>query len=264
MQDSNNFNIHLPDLETIKQGKEFLFLERDGRKEKIEFHDYDRIYEIPGLYEHLFYEQYKCNSPVVVCGLLKKHIEQEHKDNEQLVALDIGAGNGMMGEQLADLGAKAIVGVDIIDEAAEAVQRDRPGIYDAYHVADLTDMPPDVEQSLKKIDFNCMTVVAALGFGDIPPDAFASGYNLVSAQGWVAFNIKEDFICAEDQSGFCKLIERLEDDGIVEIRERLRYRHRFCQDGTPLYYYAVVGKKQMNISTKVLAEISVALKPVEA
>jgi predicted TPR repeat methyltransferase len=170
--------------------------------------------------------------------------------------LDIGAGNGMVGEQLADLGAEAIVGIDIIDEAAEAAQRDRPGIYDAYHVTDLTDMPPDVERSLEKADFNCMTVVAALGFGDIPPDAFASGYNLVSAQGWVAFNIKEDFVCEQDQSGFCRLIGRLEEDGVMEIRERLRYRHRFCQDGTPLYYYAVVGRKQMDISDGMLAEIS--------
>jgi hypothetical protein len=257
MQDSDSFNIHLPDVEAIEQGKEFLILEQDGHKEKIEFHDYDRIYEIPGLYEHLFYERYKCNSPEVVCGLLKKHIEQERQSNEPLVALDIGAGNGMVGEQLAGLGAEAIIGIDILDEAAEAAQRDRPGIYKAYHVTDLTDMSPDVEDSLTNIDFNCMTVVAALGFEDIPPDAFASGYNLVSAQGWVAFNIKEDFICEEDQSGFCKLIGYLEEDGVLEIHERFRYRHRFCQDGTPLYYYAVVGKKRMDISAEMLAEIFV-------
>jgi hypothetical protein len=253
MQASNSINIHLPDVETIEQGKEFLILEQGGQKVKIEFHDYDRIYEIPGLYEHLFYERYKCNSPEVVCGLLKKHIEQDHEDNEALVALDVGAGNGMVGEQLANLGAKTIVGVDIIDEAAEAAQRDRPGIYDAYHVADLTDIPANVEQSLGKIDFNCMTIVAALGFGDIPPDAFAGGYNLVSSRSWVAFNIKEDFVCEMDQSGFCKLIGQMEEDGVLDIRERFRYRHRFCQDGTSLYYYAIVGKKQMDISTEMLA-----------
>ncbi len=258
MQESSSFNIQLPDVENIQQGKEFLILEQNGRKEKIEFHDYDRIYEIPGLYEHLFYERYKCNSPEVVCNVLKKHIEQEKQGGEQLVVLDIGAGNGMVGEQLTSLGAQTIVGIDIIEEAAEAVARDRPGIYDAYHVADLTHLPSDVEQSLKKIDFNCMTVVAALGFDDIPPEAFASGYNMVSAQGWVAFNIKEDFVCEQDQSGFCDLIGRLEQEGIMDIRERLRYRHRFCQDGRSLYYYAVVGKKQMDISAEMLADISVA------
>ncbi len=251
-----DFNIHLPDVESIEQGKEFLLLEQEGCKIKIEFHDYDRIYKVPGLYEHLFYDRYQCNSPEVVCGLLKKHIEKEHSADPEIVALDIGAGNGMVGEQLADLGARSIVGIDIIDEAAEAVKRDRPGVYDAYHVADLTDMPSDVEAALNDVDFNCMTVVAALGFDDIPPEAFASGYNFIDPDGWVAFNIKEDFVCEQDQSGFCRLIEQLEEDGAMEIRERLRYRHRFCQDGTPLYYYAVVGKKQKDISREMLAEIS--------
>lgn len=256
MQNSNDFNIHLPDVASIEQGKEFLILEKEGRKEKIEFHDYDRLYKIQGLYEHLFYERYKCNSPEVVCGLLKKHIEQDSQGNEQLVALDIGAGNGMVGEQLADLGAQAIVGVDIIEEAAEAVQRDRPGIYDDYYVMDLTDMPSDVEQSLETIDFNCMTVVAALGFDDIPPEAFACGYNLTTSPAWIAFNIKEDFVCEEDASGFCKLIGQMDDAGCIEIRERRRYRHRFCQDGTPLYYYAVVGIKRADIPDDMVAQCS--------
>ncbi len=101
-----------------------------------------------------------------------------------------------------------------------------------------------------------MTVVAALGVDDIPPDAFAGGFNLVSSPGWVAFNIKEDFVCEADQSGFCKLIGILEEKEILAIHERHRYRHRFCQDGTPLDYYAIVGKKQTDISTDILAELS--------
>ena len=47
-------------------------------------------------------------------------------DNEtaaQLRVLDVGAGNGMVGEELDRMGAKHIVGVDIIPEAAEAAQR---------------------------------------------------------------------------------------------------------------------------------------------
>lgn len=248
-----DFKIELPELENVEQGKEFFTLERNDRKEKIDFHDYDRIYEIPGLYEHLFYDRYKCNSPEVVCNLLKQHIDIDKNESEPLRALDIGAGNGMVGEQLAELGADAIVGVDIIEEAAEAAQRDRPGLYSNYHVADLTDLPSEDERALKEFEFNCMTVVAALGFDDIPPAAFASGYNLVSSEAWVAFNIKEDFVCEQDKSGFCNLIEQLEDDDIIDIRERRRYRHRFCQDGTPLYYYAVVGKKCKDIPLEVFA-----------
>lgn len=257
MNSPKDFNIYFPKLETVEQGKEFFILEQNGHKEKITFHDYDRIYEVPGLYEYLFYERYKCNSPEVVCGLLQKYIAQDPKADGSLTALDIGAGNGMVGEQLADLGADAIVGIDIIEEAAEAVLRDRPGVYDDYHVADLTDLSPNVEHCLEEFDFNCMTVVAALGFGDIPPAAFAHGYNLVSSPAWVAFNIKEDFVCDQDQSGFCQLIGHLDNEGILDIQERVRYRHRYCQDGTPLYYYAVVGRKCEDIPLEMLNDLPV-------
>ena len=252
-----DFNIAFPQIDSIPQGQEYFILEREGVKEKIVFHDYDKIYEIPGLYEYLFYERYKCKSPETVCSLLHEQIKQEKtQEIEKIQALDIGAGNGMVGEQLAGIGAESIVGIDIIDEAAEALQRDRPGIYDAYHVADLTCLSPDVEASLTRCDFNCMTVVAALGFGDIPPEAFACGYNLVSEKAWVAFNIKEDFIKKEDQSGFRKLIDAMDAQGIMDIRDKKRYRHRFCQDGTPLYYYAVVGKKVCDIPGELVRAVS--------
>lgn len=246
------FNIQLPDLKSIEQGKEYFILEKNDIVEKIEFHDYDRIFEIPGLYEKLFYDTYQCNSPETVCNLLKKHIDKG-KEEEEIVALDIGAGNGMVGEQLANMGADTIVGVDIIPEAASASERDRPGLYADYHVADLTAMTPAVKDSLVKKDFNCMTVVAALGFGDIPPEAFAQGYNLISSPGWVAFNIKENFVSDQDQTGFSSLIQDLDKEGIMDIREQKRYRHRFCQDGTPLYYYAVVAKKMRDIPSDMIS-----------
>jgi hypothetical protein len=97
-----------------------------------------------------------------------------------------------------------------------------------------------------------MTVVAALGFDDIPPAAFAQGFNFISSPGWVAFNIKEDFVCESDTSGFCRLIDLIDQEGVLDIRERRRYRHRFCQDGTPLYYHAVVGRKHEDIPEELL------------
>ena len=89
-----------------------------------------------------------------------------------------------------------IVGVDIIEEAAEAAERDRPGVYDDYVVVDLTDRrADDPRDALGARGFNCLTTVAALGFGDIPPEAFATAFNLVEpTAAWVAFNIKERFL----------------------------------------------------------------------
>jgi len=242
-----DYTIHLPDIDTVEQGKEYLVAERGGRKEKIGFHDYDRIYEIPGLYEYLFYDRYKCNSPEVVCALLDEHLS-ETDGNDDLRVLDVGAGNGMVAERLSEIGAKSLVGIDIIEEAAKAAERDRPGLYDEYHVADLTQLPENVARSLGEKNFNCMTTVAALGFDDIPPLAFARGFNMIDSPGWVAFNIKEDFVCDDDATGFCRLIDHMTRSGILDVKARNRYRHRYCQDGTPLYYYAIVGEKRRDIS----------------
>ena len=55
--------------------------------------------------------------------------------------LDLGAGNGMVGEALREHGFEEITGVDITPEAGEAAERDRPGVYADYHVCDLLDPP---------------------------------------------------------------------------------------------------------------------------
>ncbi|WP_455382394.1 hypothetical protein [Salinispira pacifica] len=246
MQTPNEFNIRFPEVTRIEQGKEYFLLDRDGVEEKILFHDYGRIYDVPGLYEYLFYEKYECTSPRTVCSLLKEEMAREN-GAEPIVALDVGAGNGMVGEELASLGAAPIVGIDILPEAATAALRDRPEVYESYHVVDLTDLAPGLQGELHGSGFNCMTVVAALGFDDIPPAAFAGAYNLLDSSAWVAFNIREDFLSATDRSGFAELVETIDREKILDIRQRRSYRHRVCQDGTPLFYQAVVGKKLSDI-----------------
>jgi hypothetical protein len=44
-------------------------------------------------------------------------------------------------------------------------------------------------------------------------------------------------------------------NGILGIKARDRYRHRFCQDGTPLYYHAVVAEKSRDISENLLYDL---------
>ena len=153
----------------------------------------------------------------------------------------------MVGEQLEAHGVPTIVGADIIEEAAEATERDRPGIYDEYHVVDLTDIPSETLRELEDRRFNCLVTVAALGFGDIPPEAFAAAYNLVEPGGLVAFTIKEDFIAADDGSGFSRLVRRALDEGSMDLGARRRYRHRLSVDGQPLHYVAMVVEKRADL-----------------
>ena len=161
----------------------------------------------------------------------------------------------MVGEQLAKHSVARIVGSDIIPEAAEATERDRPGIYDAYYVFDLTDPPKKIRDELASWHFNAMTCVAALGFGDMPPGAFASAWNLIADEGWVAFNIKETFLERHDSSGFSVLIQRLINDEYLKLHHLERYHHRLSLEGRPLYYYAVVARKLRDIDAACLENL---------
>jgi hypothetical protein len=253
--DDSSFTISIPrKTGEIVQGEEqFIVTCDDGREVQLRAHDYDEIYKIPGLYEHLFYENYKCDSPTVVCSALVNAVEGSNQKISNLKVLDVAAGNGMVGEELVSVGVETVFGIDILEEAAMATERDRPGIYADYFVEDLTRMPSDVEKRITDESLNCMTLVAALGFGDIPPHAFAEAYNLINESGWIAFNIKAEFCSEKDQTGFSKLIQNMTESGVWDIKSKKHYIHRLCQDGTPLEYYAIVGNKQEDIPNSMVS-----------
>lgn len=243
--------IQFPRLESHKLGQDevyFYLLNSDPKnKKKIRFHDYDEIYKIPGLYEQVFYDRLQCNSPKVVTEILESAVTQANENFSELRVLDLGAGNGIMGEELNNYGISRCIGVDIIKEAELAVERDRPQVYDAYYVSDFCNLSDEDREEFKSWNLNCFTTVAALGFGDIPPTAFIESFNLIQPTGWVAFNIKESFLDRRDDSGFSKLIRELIFSEYLHLSHLERYRHRLSVEGEPLYYYAIAGKKTADI-----------------
>lgn len=244
----SDLEIKLPDeAADLDQDEEWYEVTIDGTTRRIRFHDYAQTYALPGVYEHLFYEELKCDSPRTVCNLLEEQLASEDRDPQGLRVLDVGAGNGMVGEHLQELEVDQIVGVDIIAEAAEAAERDRPGVYDDYYVIDLTEIPESAQEELSERQLNCMTSVAALGFGDIPPDAFAEAYNLIEPGGLVGFSIKEEMVSGEDSSGFSRLIDKGIAQGSLEVKREHRYRHRLNSNGDPLYYVAMIAEKATDL-----------------
>lgn len=225
----------------------FYVLGMDGDKTRIRFHDYDEIYRIPGLYEQVFYDRLKCSSPEKVTEILKAAVDQARENFTGLRVLDLGAGNGLMGEALKDYGVSRMVGIDIIPEAQAAVERDRPHLYDAYYIADFCNLSADEKEEFRSWSLDCLTTVAALGFGDIPPKAFMEAFNLIRPEGWVAFNIKETFLRESDSTGFSRMIRDLIFSEYLEIYHLERYRHRLSMEGEPLYYFAIAGRKKADI-----------------
>lgn len=240
------FEVLLPELRDglhLDQDEEWCEVLVDGRRDRIRFHDYHLIYEIPGMYERLFYDMLECVSPRVVRELLATVLAQQNLNTENLRVLDVGAGNGMVGEEIRALGAGTVLGVDILEEAAVATRRDRPDVYDDYLVADLTDLTEGQRDVIVDADLNSMVTVAALGFGDMPPAAFVGAFNLIETPGLLAFNIKDDFLGDDDPSGFNLLIRRMfADEAIVPLAEK-HYRHRLSVRGAPLEYIAFVARK---------------------
>lgn len=241
-----DFVLRLPDeaSASASQDEEWCEVEIDGATRRLRFHDYTEIYSIPGLYERLIYERLGCQSPRVIAGLLAREIESRDVDPETVRLLDLGAGNGIVAEELADAGVKHFVGVDIIQAAADAAERDRPGLYDEYVVADLLDAASGAGERLDQHALNALTCVAALGFGDIPPEVFCEALRHVETGALVAYTIKDSFLGDEDPSGFSDLVERLERDGSLVTISRERYQHRLSWAGEPLHYVAVLAEKR--------------------
>lgn len=252
---SKRHKIQFPqiDAHNLAQNESYFFVvESNDKKRKIRFHDYDKIYEIPGLYEQVFYDRLKCSSPVKVAEILKSAIDQSNENFSELRVLDLGAGNGLMGEALKKYGVSRMLGVDIIPEAQMATERDRPHLYDAYYVADFCNLADDEKEEFSSWSLNCLTTVAALGFGDIPPKAFIEAFNIIQSEGWVGFNIKETFLNESDESGFSQMIRELIFSKYMDIYHLERYRHRLSIEGEPLYYYAIAAKKTADIPRRLI------------
>ena len=245
-----DYAVHLPPEHVrceLDQDEEWCEIEVQGERRRIRFHDYAAIYAVPGLYKRLFVDRLDCDSPTVVIDLFGAELRAAGVSPGALTALDFGAGNGMVGERLGELGIGEIVGVDLLTEARDAAHRDRPGLYDYYYSLDLTQLVANQRRELMRRHFDVMACVAALGFGDVPPLAFAVAFNLVGSPGWIAFNIRDRFLDAEDPSGFGGFLLRMFREGVLEERARERYTHRISVAGEPLEYFAIIAEKHHDV-----------------
>ncbi len=242
--DPVHFQLKLPSSEeALDQDEEWCEAVIDGETRRFRFHDYNEIYNVPGLYEAIFYDTLKCCSPRVVVQMLEDALREVDEPAETLRILDMGAGNGIVAEELRRRRVDHIVGVDIIPEAKEAAERDRPSAYDDYVVADLTSLTPEQFKDFDEAEFNCLTLVAALGFDDIPAAAFMNAFRFVNAPGWIVFNIKEEFLRDEDQGQFASLMDDLLKRDIIRMHAFKRYCHRLSVTGEKLYYAAIIARK---------------------
>jgi hypothetical protein len=243
--DNRNLQVAYPGKECmVEQNEEYFDLLTEEGRERIRIHEYDRVYDVPGLYEEVVYNKLQCDSPQVITDLLKTSMQVHDDVKEPLRVLDFGAGNGIVGECLQEaVPTESIVGVDIIEEAKNAVQRDRPDVYDDYYVMDLSEVDEGDKQKLNRWNFNALVTVAALGFGDIPTQAFVNAFNLIDNNSWVVFNIKDRFFSTDDETGYSDMLQQMIGNSLNVVKKH-HYTHRLSMAGKPLHYYAIVGRKE--------------------
>lgn len=273
------------ELKDVPQDEEWCELVKGEHVTRIRFHDYAQVFNIPGLYNQLFGgpdSETKCVSPQVMTTLLRDQLplllhdgqdRGQHECRPKLRILDLGAGNGMVGEELRSViqeydggllaDSTSIVGFDILPEAKAATERERPGVYDAYVAADVTayvKAPPSspTETMLFAQGFNVLTSVSSLAFGDGSVRAFKAAVSLIEDGGLLVFNLKENFFESVDSdidgegddvgtNGFSGLIKDAVEKEVLSIVARRRYCHRYSVTGEPLYYVAVVAVKHATL-----------------
>lgn len=242
-----DFKVRLPeDVQYKAAGEEYFFLTENGKERKIMLQDYETLYGIPGFYEHLAYNYLNYRSPSVLFSMLKAKLKQHNTPASGLRVLEIGAGSGLMGKKLKELGVASITAIDIIEHAANAARRDYPGIYREYFVEDMTCLSENTSKAIKNEHFNCLVCCSALSH--IPATAFTGIFNLVEPGSLVAFNIlKEDW---EDKrgSGFTGRHPWVNNPEIFHLYDQKNYLHRTRTNGSAIDYVALTGIKKDQIN----------------
>ena len=116
---SVRFPGHYTDVFSLDQEYCIITNKNTNQSSTVKFHEYEKIFSIPGLYESICHDCLECYSPEKVCGLLRGALAGSRLDVSDLCVLDLGAGNGMVGEQLCRIGVETVYGIDIRREAKE-------------------------------------------------------------------------------------------------------------------------------------------------
>ncbi len=215
-----------------------------GDRRRIDFHDYGAIYAVPGLYERVFYETLMMRSTAEVVRLYAEALTELDRDPGGERVIDFGAGNGLGGEFLRELGVGAVIGIDLEPMAQTAAERDRPGTYDEYHVGDLGSWSADTLDQLRATRPTALLALSAVGVGHVPRAVLERALGLLGPGGIYAFAVApplapESTDPAGVATGYPAFIRELIET--THVMRRAEYVHRSRADGSDDLGIAFVG-----------------------
>ncbi len=237
-----DYSVELESIPGRSQTEEALAVSyADGGTDRMRLHEYERVYAIPGLYEEVVQRRLECESPAKIAETLLGAVAEQGGAAADLRVFDLGAGNGVVAEELAGHGVATFVGLDNIAEARDAAERDRPGLYAEYLVGDLAEHPR-VPEVAGEHGLNALVAVGALGLGHITAASFDAAWRRFPAGSWLAVTVPEQLV-DPGTSDFGDYLEAEANAGRLSVLTRERYRHRLLMDGSAVHYVAIVGRK---------------------
>lgn len=228
----------------------------NGKWERISFDDYQRIFQLPGLYEQLFFDVLRCASPKQATKLFDLVLQDNGIAAPHLSVLELGAGNGIVAEEFRRIGVSSVVGVDRHPTARDAADRDRWGMYDDYLTSDLNQLSTEDGKRLIAQDPDVLSLVSTFGFNDVPITTFAAAYNAIRTPGWMVLNLRDAFLNKPDRSPFERLVREMLDQQLIRIEASKRYVHRLDVVGRKIECSAIVARKLADLPAELIADLS--------
>ncbi|MEM7776856.1 MAG: class I SAM-dependent methyltransferase [Pseudomonadota bacterium] len=230
--------------ETSRQSDEYFSADIDGKRKLFNIHDYATLYRVPWLYDVALYHTLACRTPTEMSDAIANVWSQAHVDPAGLRVLELGAGSGAFGYELRHaLNVGHLEAIDICPEARLAAERDRAGLYDRYHVDDLTHLRAETKAAFDATQFNVVSVASATGWGNhIPLAGFQTGFNILVSGGWFIFHVKPhdpDPECVQ----LCLWIDELIRSDHLKQIYRGSHFHRRSSNGTDIFYDVIIGRK---------------------
>jgi trans-aconitate methyltransferase len=221
-----------------QQEEAFVLTRDDGTSERIVLHDYSKVYAVPGLYEEVVQHQLNCASPQVLAQTLADAVAEAGGSTADLRVLDIGAGNGVVGEELHARGAQVVAGTDGVEAARDAARRDRPGLYEVYEIAGVDDI--DVKQLVADHGLNTLTSAGALGIGHVEIADVAQWWAAFPPGSWFAVTVPLDVAdpAGEDLLGVLAAAEPT-----TKVVRQENFAHRRRMSGETITYSVIVARK---------------------
>ncbi len=243
-RDAHAFTAELAAQDDPEVGHELIIVRHaDGRTEELRLHDYERLYELPGVYEQIVQERLGCRSPDEIASMLGGAVDDLGWDRARTRVLDVAAGNGVSGQALLAHGLRPVIGTDIVPSARDGALRDRPGMYDAYLTLDLLALTPDQEDTVRAQHAEVLACVAPVGehSQQLPPLALAAAARLLAPDALVAY-MHDPTFGTPDPITPAFWVDQLGSGTEAEVLERRRYLHRYTVNGVPFEMDGIVWR----------------------